>query len=240
MFYHVTRQCWDYCGKECDVIHELGEPPAESGSATAKRDAVFQEALAAETADQFLEIIKEKAAERYVIYHSQILEFTERYYSRTPEPYASPSFDFIGPEELRTWLSQARLGDDADVGRRKSLILYGPTRTGKTVWARSLGRHTYFHTMFNLREFDESAEYAVFDDLMGGFESFKMYKAWLGAQKEFTVTDKYARKRKVLWGKPTILLMNESPFSYAVDHEWLMGNCHIVEIAQSIIHFSCQ
>lgn len=218
----------------------MGEPPAESRSAGGKRDAAFEKALAAENAAVFLETLKENCPRDYVIYHSQFLEFAERYYSRCHETYVSPTFDFSGPEELRTWLSQAGLGDVSAVGRRKSLILYGPTRTGKTVWARSLGRHTYFNSMFNLREFDQSAEYAIFDDLIGGFDSFKMYKTWLGCQEEFTVTDKYARKRKVKWGKPTVLLMNDSPFGYDVDHEWLMGNCFIVEARDQFVHFSCQ
>lgn len=93
----------------------------------------------------------------------------------------------------------------------------------------------YYHSMFNLREFRDDSQYAVFDDLIGGFESFKSYKSWLGGQKEFTATDKYARKRKITWGKPTILLMNESPFSYGVDHEWLFKNCVIVEVKDPFV-----
>ena len=38
------------------------------------------------------------------------------------------------------------------------------------------------------------AQYAIFDDMQGGFDFFHGYKFWLGGQKEFTVTDKYKGK----------------------------------------------
>jgi DNA replication protein DnaC len=38
----------------------------------------------------------------------------------------------------------------ADYNRFKGLILIGPTQTGKTQWARSLGKHSYFQSMFSL------------------------------------------------------------------------------------------
>lgn len=77
----------------------------------------------------------------------------------------------------------------------------------------------------------EDAAYAVFDDLIGGFEFFRNYKAWLGGQSEFTLSDKYKRKVRFMWGKPCIMLMNEDPtWSAHVDLEWLRGNCDIVYI----------
>ena len=113
--------------------------------------------------------------------------------------------------------------------RVKSLILWGPTRTGKTLFARSLGRHSYFNLQFNLDSFSESSDYAVFDDIQGGFEFFHAYKGWLGAQKEFVITDKYKRKKTIKWGKPCIMLMNDDPAGCAkADYEWLLGNCDII------------
>lgn len=80
------------------------------------------------------------------------------------------------------------------------------------------------------------ADYAVFDDLIGGFEFFKQYKCWLGAQAEFTLSDKYKRKSKFTWGKPTIMCMNENPMNLgSVDHDWLLGNCDIVYIGDPLV-----
>ena len=99
-----------------------------------------------------------------------------------------------------------------DCERPLSLILIGATRTGKTEWARSLGRHMYFNGYFNLDIWDNDAEYAIFDDFDKEGkkleEYFPQWKCWFGAQKEFTVTDKYRKKMSVKWGKPIIFISN--------------------------------
>lgn len=91
----------------------------------------------------------------------------------------------------------------------------------------------YFNSFFNMTEVDDEAEYAVFDDIAGGFKFFNNYKGWLGCQHEFTITDKYKGKQKFTWGRPTIMCMNEDPRgSSDVDIDWLEGNCDIVYIAE--------
>jgi hypothetical protein len=98
--------------------------------------------------------------------------------------------------------------------------------------------HVYFGGLFNLDEWEESgntARYAVFDDMQGGFSFFHSYKFWLGAQKDFTVTDKYKHKQKVKWGRPSIVCMNANPLmDSAVDQDWLLGNCVIVEVNETL------
>lgn len=122
----------------------------------------------------------------------------------------------------------------------KGLVLFGSTRLGKTVWARSLGPHNYFGGLFNVDDFSESAEYAIFDDIAGGFSFFPGYKNWMGGQFQFTVTDKFKHKRTVRWGKPTIWLCNTDPRldfykpGGAPDWEWMEANCEFVEITSPI------
>lgn len=80
----------------------------------------------------------------------------------------------------------------------------------------------YFNGMFNLEGWNDSADYAIFDD-WDDWNRFTQYKQWLGAQSEFTVTDKYKRKCTKSWGKPTIILSNSQPtFS---DYAWVAVNC---------------
>jgi hypothetical protein len=89
--------------------------------------------------------------------------------------------------------------------------------------------------MFNMDDVHPDSEYAIFDDLMYGFERFQSYKAWLGCQSEFSFDDKFRRKKKIQWGKPAIWLSNESPFSSShVDHDWLDRNCVIVQVTEPI------
>jgi len=99
----------------------------------------------------------------------------------------------------------------------------------------------YFGGLFNLDTLDEDeadCEYAVFDDMQGGFEFFHSYKFWLGCQMEFTATDKYRHKRRVKWGKPSIYCCNEDPLAGGVDQDWLRGNCLIVNVTQELASVS--
>lgn len=93
----------------------------------------------------------------------------------------------------------------------------------------------YWNQFFNMEELSTDAEYAIMDDLIGDFDNFKTYKAWLGAQEEFTVTDKYKKKRKFTWGKPTIYITNNDPSLFNIDHAWIQENCTIVETRTPII-----
>ena len=127
------------------------------------------------------------------------------------------------------------------LGRRKSLILFGPTRLGKTLWARSLGSHAYFGGLFSLDEPLKDVEYAVFDDMQGGFGYFHSFKFWLGCQSQFYATDKYKGKTLIHWGRPSIYICNDNPLADPAfanrpgDIDWLTGNCEIVEINESLL-----
>lgn len=129
---------------------------------------------------------------------------------------------------LRNWVPR-------DGVRPRSLVLVGESKTGKTAWARSLGKHCFFSSLFNLSLFDEDAQYAVFDDV--DFDFFPGYKGWLGGQQEFTATDKYERKRRVVWGKPCIVCVNTQNDPRRMknaDREWLRKNCVFVDIERKL------
>lgn len=84
--------------------------------------------------------------------------------------------------------------------------IIGESRTGKTAWARSLGNHIYWNAMFSLDVWKDNADYLVIDDIEWQYIPCK--KAIFGGQAEFIATDKYKKKRRIKWGKPTILLAN--------------------------------
>ena len=77
--------------------------------------------------------------------------------------------------------------------RRRGLVAFGPTRTGKTTWARSLGNHIYTVGLISGEELMKAptAEYAVFDDMRGGIKFFPAYKEWFGAQEYVTIKQQY-------------------------------------------------
>lgn len=107
---------------------------------------------------------------------------------------------------------------------------------GKTVWARSLRQeHTYYGGLFCLDEYNEDADYAVFDDIQGGLEFFHAYKFWLGHQAEFFATDKYKGKKLIKWGKPSIWCSNTDPrMDKGADVDWLDANCTFVFIDEPL------
>lgn len=115
---------------------------------------------------------------------------------------------------------------------------------GKTVWARSLGKHLYFCGLYSYKEAVKSADarYAVFDDLQGGIKFFHGFKNWLGAQKQFQIKGLYRDPELINWGKPCIWVSNTDPRDDVTgdEREWLDGNCIFVEIDTPLFYFSCQ
>lgn len=117
--------------------------------------------------------------------------------------------------------------------RFKCLIIVGQSLLGKTNWARSLGRHSYFNNMFSLSEYDPDCEYAVFDDISGGLGKFP-YKQWLGGQHRIGISDKYHKNFHDTWARPCIYLSNSDPFLQSpkgVDLQWLAANSVTVKLA---------
>ena len=104
-----------------------------------------------------------------------------------------------------------------------------------------MGKHAYFGGLFNLDEFDqEEADYAVFDDINGGFGFFPSYKQWLGGQFEFTATDKYRHKQMITWGKACIYICNLDPRNEwykpgtTPDFTWMEENCTFYEVTHRV------
>lgn len=108
-------------------------------------------------------------------------------------------------------------------GLRKSLWLYGESRMGKTMLARSLGVHWYMNGMWNVDCYDDDAAYGVLDDI--AWENMnKYYKGLLGMQQDITVTDKYKKKSVIKHGKPVIVITNELPNFTQEEMAWLNVN----------------
>lgn len=110
------------------------------------------------------------------------------------------------------------------------MVILGPTRIGKTHWARSLGEHMYFNHLFNIDLWNPQAKYIIFDDME--IDYIPALKAFWGAQQEFTLTDKYRKKRNIQFGKPMIFLCNEDfdPRKSKLWSLWHSNNCTFVEV----------
>lgn len=116
-------------------------------------------------------------------------------------------------------------------------MIVGPTKTGKSAWARTLGSHVYFRNLYDLDAWDPEADYVVFDDI--NIDFVHAIKCWVGAMGEFVDTDKYRKKKRIRWGprKCCIILCNEdsgSDWRYSTvwkqNQTWFDENVLVVEI----------
>lgn len=68
------------------------------------------------------------------------------------------------------------------------------------------------------------------------FEYMPNKKMWFGAQKEFTATDKYTRKKTIIFGKPLIFICNpdQDPRKHRLWNSWFDANSVVVEIMEPL------
>ncbi|AFV91331.1 replication-associated protein [Dragonfly-associated mastrevirus] len=130
----------------------------------------------------------------------------------TPE-YKSPfpTESLICNENIQDWVDNT-LYQPNRTSRGLSLYICGPTRTGKTSWARSLGVHNYWQNNIDFSVYNDNATYNVIDDIP--FKFCPCWKALAGSQSDFTVNPKYGKKKRIKGGIPCIILVNE-------DEDWL-------------------
>lgn len=117
-----------------------------------------------------------------------------------------------------------------------SICVYGESRTGKTLWARSLGSHIYCVGLISGEECLKDVDYAVFDDIRGGIKFFPSFKEWLGCQAYVTVKCLYREPKLRKWGKPSIWVSNTDPRNEMLqpDVEWINANCIFVAVDSPI------
>ena len=85
------------------------------------------------------------------------------------------------PPEFVSWSSQ--IGTTAD--RYLALVMFGPSRTGKTALARQIGPHLYFRGSVNYDRWElaeNGKSYCVFDDVDWSAYSRDQMKAILSGQ----------------------------------------------------------
>lgn len=171
-----------------------------------------------------MDAVKTNHPRDYILNHERLEYFGKKHFIEKKEPYVSPFTDFILPPLVQNWLDSEF---NSDKLRKKSLILVGPTRLGKTEWARSLGHHMYFNHMANFKEdWDDSAKYIIFDDFEWDYIPNK--KGFFGAQSEFQISGRYMKVKTVKWGKCCIYLCNNHPDIKLEDRHWYNNNCEIV------------
>lgn len=196
----------------------------------------------ASTRDEFFALVRELCPADLAKCFSSISKYADYRYALSEPVYNGPSredprFEIAQYPELLQWECGLRERSDGCVGRGRSLVLWGPTRTGKSTYARSLGEHIYFAGLFSggsALSKSSSAKYAIFDDIRGGIKFFPGFKDWLGCQPCFMVKQLYREPILMEWGKPSIWISNTDPRDdmSEADIDWMEGNCDFICITK--------
>ncbi|AXU39866.1 replication-associated protein [Corchorus yellow vein Cuba virus] len=205
-----------YIDKDGDTL-EWGEfqidgRSARGGCQTAND--TYAKALNASSAEEALQIIKEEQPQHFFLQHHNLIANAQRIFQKAPEPWVPPfrlsSFTNV-PEEMQEWADDYFAMDAAARPVRPvSIIIEGDSRTGKTMWARTLGRHNYLsgHLDFNSRVYSNDVEYNVIDDVSPNYLKLKHWKELIGAQKDWQSNCKYGKPVQIKGGIPSIVLCN--------------------------------
>ena len=221
------RRSVEYAKKDGDFIESdnpLSEPQGETLSTLCATSTSKEEFLSAVIANPSL-------CNRFNV----AIAIANYKWEHSIQPYVSMFNSFPGlPLVLRAW-AEGSIGQGID--RPRSLVVWSTSSgLGKTEWARSLGRHVYWCGQKDLSRWDPLAEYVIMDDIEWQFVPDK--KQFFGAQKEFTMTDKYKGKKTVKWGKPFIFLCNYDPLLQDGWNTWYNERALVIEIDRRLYYSS--
>nr|UUC10269.1 AC1 protein [Sweet potato leaf curl virus] len=202
-----------YVDKDGDTLtwgeFQVDGRSARGGQQTANDAAA--EALNAGSKEAALQIIREKLPEKYLFQFHNLVSNLDRIFSPPPSVYSSPfsssSFNAV-PDIISDWAAENVMDSAARPDRPISIVIEGPSRIGKTVWARSLGPHNYLcgHLDLSPKVYSNSAWYNVIDDVNPQY--LKHFKEFMGAQKDWQSNCKYGKPVQIKGGIPTIFLCN--------------------------------
>nr|QHU79395.1 replication associated protein [Opuntia virus 1]QHU79413.1 replication associated protein [Opuntia virus 1]QHU79425.1 replication associated protein [Opuntia virus 1]QHU79431.1 replication associated protein [Opuntia virus 1]QHU79437.1 replication associated protein [Opuntia virus 1] len=216
----------------------------------------YAAALNAASKDAALQIIKEQQPKHFILQYHNILSNLEKIFAPPTQIFQNIFSNFKITDDMEQWLGETFEFDVTSpagpkvnnvIGHRpKSLIVEGPSRTGKTAWARSLGAHNYLsgHLDFNSKCFSNSAMYNVIDDITPHYLKLKHWKELIGAQRDWQSNCKYGKPVQIKGGIPSIVLCNPGPetsYKEFLDKDensalkdWTLQNAYFIFITQPL------
>nr|ALK03584.1 replication initiator protein [Whitefly-associated begomovirus 7] len=244
-----------YMDKDGDTLlwgeFQIDGRSARGGQQTAN-DA-YATAINSGSKTEALRIIRELAPKDFVLQFHNLNSNLDRIFQEPLAPYVSPflssSFNRV-PEELEEWVSENVMDAAARPWRPNSIVVEDDSRTGKTVWARSLGPHNYLcgHLDLSPKVYSNDAWYNVIDDVDPHY--LKHFKEFMGAQRDWQSNTKYGKPIQIKGGIPAIFLCNPGPtssYKEFLDEEknsalkaWAIKNATFVTLDEPLFSLSSQ
>lgn len=223
------RHAYDYVTKDGNVFEDLGA----IASRLQRSGTTWRDALSAESYEEACSIVESHYPRDWILYGDRIRNnlrhtFPTITQAVLPAAYDTASFTNV-PQQLTDWVRDELHGNH---DRKKSLILYGESRTGKTCWARSLGPHLYQFGRLDpalcLNKMDE--QFVIFDDFPDNFDNQLScsWKSFLGCQAALTLRELYRPPKMVNWSIPCIWICNKLPTF--PDNDFITVNAIFVRI----------
>lgn len=210
-----------YICKEGNYITNFTEEELEDYNTT--KDS-YKNLFECKTKTEFMEKAKKIMPRDYILNHEKLEYFCAKHFKPVVPEYIPRYTDFCVPSIMSDWVKN----ELPNKNRARCLILHGGTRNGKTEWARHFGKHMYFRNYFSLKDWDDDANYIVFDDM----EEMKNHKALLCCMGECVITDKYMGKNRIINNKPAIYLCNDrEPW---MENSYWEQNAIFVEITKKL------
>nr|AGZ91422.1 replication associated protein [Tomato yellow leaf curl virus] len=207
-----------YIDKEGDTL-DWGEFQIDGRSARGGQQSAndaYCAAIISGSKAEALRVRRELAPRDYFLQFHNLNSNLDRMIQEPPAPNISPNLSSSSnqvPEELEVWVSENVMSCAARPWRPNSMIIEGDSRTGKTMWARSLGPHNYLcgHLDLSPKVYSNDAWYNVIDDVDPHY--LKHFKEFMGAQRDWQSNTKYGKPIQIKGGIPTIFLCNPGPTS---------------------------
>lgn len=209
-----------YMDKDGDTIH-WGDFQIDARRGQQSANDAYAEALNSGSAQEALRILKEKVPKDFAKKHRRLTANLDMIFS-PPPPVFSSKWDystFIIPDDIQQWVGKTFnvIQDNAgpvihrlnrSIYQPMSIVIEGPSGTGKTAWARSLGMHNYIAGRFdlNIKNYSDDVEYNVVDDVPPSYLELKHWKLIMGAKRDWQFNSKHRRPILIKGGIPAIVL----------------------------------
>lgn len=188
--------------------------------------------LQANNGEEFLSLVREHYPRDYAFNRDRLRSFASAHWGRTSTP-SPPRRQPVIPAGLSAFVADNIWAPLHPMRRPRSLWLWGDTRLGKTIWAQSLGGHSYFGSNFSVNAINPFGRYAIFDDINYQRIEFSFFKPFIGGQHKITVTGKYQPMITLKWGVASIFIDNDPP-PFSWDHKYLRDNMDIIEVKNKL------